>query len=147
MRYVVVQKPYLVPGFVFRVVWDCGLFFLYIPGWYSATFPQHWKFPRGARAIERQAAIREHLIVNLGVTAEELDPPCRQSLGRGRFDGEGSGEMYDDDKEEMTEGEDGQQVPRSNQPMNRPINPLINHSDQHLDVSHLLIFHTFRKAC
>ena len=51
-----------------------------------------------------QAAIREHLIGNLGVSAEELDPPRRPSgrgMGRLDADGFGTGEL---------EEEDGQQV-------------------------------------
>lgn len=63
------------------------------------------------------------MIGNLGATAEELDPPCRQSQGRGRFDGEGFGEMDDEDDDEIKaeedEEEDGQQVP---QPIDQTIN-------------------------
>lgn len=55
-----------------------------------------------------QAALREHLIANLGVSAEDLDPPSRPSGGRLKMEiidgGMGSGDSvqdYEDDDQQV----------------------------------------------
>lgn len=58
--------------------------------------------------LATQAAIREHLVGNLGVLAEELDPPARPS-GRGRLDRMVDTDGYGDE-EGVQDEEDGQQV-------------------------------------
>lgn len=62
-------------------------------------------------ALHPQAAIREHLIDHLGAVAEELDPPVRPSLGRGRLDNDWMGDEGDEEEEE-----DGQQVRNDSSP-------------------------------
>lgn len=64
-----------------------------------------------------QAALREHLIANLGVSAQELEPVRRpfggSSRGRSDVDGFGGGGNEGADEGDEGEEEDGQQVSSS----------------------------------
>ncbi|CAM9642882.1 unnamed protein product, partial [Sphacelaria rigidula] len=62
-----------------------------------------WLDRRGTRERTMKAAVREHLITNLGVNAQELDPPDRRSL-LNRMD-DGSDEEDPQDEEQQYLGE------------------------------------------